>query len=180
MRHHRARRVCYVQAEVVTGSLKDRQRLRDQRVHLVGYTFRRDVKAQVVLLDPGEELRGRIASGGGRLRCSRQGAAGFFQLASLVERFGELDLERDLDLVALGESSGALQQVDGGTIVLAYERAPTGVSEAVSPAWRQRLAGDKAKFFPVPPRLFKVVPEDLVQLDERGVTRLQPVREALV
>ena len=95
--------------------------------------------------------------------------------------FAELDLDGEVELGRRDERGGALEQADGGAVVLAEGCARSAAGRQPSPRrGGQGAVVGRPELGPVAAGLLEVVAEDLVQLDELGAVLLEPGREALV
>ena len=91
----------------------------------------------------------------------------------------EVELEHDVQSCRPGQLERPLEQPFGGPLVAPPERAAAGGREPLSGAFGQGRVG-LSQLLLVAGRLFEVVAEDLVQLDQLLSALLQPAGEALV
>jgi hypothetical protein len=166
------------ECEVVTACLEHRQRRRDARVQLVGDSFGRDVHAQLAFLHARHELCFAVACARSPVREVRQRATRVLESPGEEQRVGQID--RQGDVVGALKGGGALEQVQGGAVILPHERTTAGARQSLARTLGQGLGRRKAQLSVVAPRLLEVVPKDLVHLDLPRTMLLEPEREALM
>ena len=180
LRHLRERGVGDVQSQVVAGGLEHGQRLLDERGQLLRRALRLEVEAEHARLDPPAELADTIARRRGTLGEGICAPERVVAPACPEQGVAELGFEGEVDLGRRYERGGALEQADGGAVVLAEGRAVAAGGQAPPRRRGQLVVGGHPELGAVAAGLLEVVAEDLVQLDELGPVLLQPGCEALV
>ena len=132
-RHIRERRVGAVKGKAVSGGLEHGQRLLDERSQPLR-ALRLAVEAEHAPLDPAAELADTIARRRGTLGEGVCAPERFVALACPEQGVGELGFEGEVELGPGYERGGALEQADGGAVVLAEDRAAATVSSTGVPS----------------------------------------------
>src|SRR4051812_36363934 len=102
------------------------------------------------------------------------------EIAHLVQRLDEIDLEGEVDLGRRHEGHSPFEQAHRGSEIGSKIRAPTGCSQAAPRSKRQLLVTLQTKLRVVAASLLEVVAEDLVELDETDSVLLEPPCEPRV
>ena len=161
---------------VVSGLLKQRQRLSRKPLQLVDVRIGRQPRAVEGGHGTGKGLTGLIPGGAGSLRSGVGDIDGF---SVQLESLGEVEFERDIQPQRPRQVERSVEQPGGGTVVAPPERAPAGGGKSLARALRLRVIG-LTELCLVADGLLEVVAENLIQLDQASAVRLQPAGESVV
>src|SRR5207247_8390096 len=139
-----------------------------ERGQPVGRSLRLQERAEQALLNPAAQLTYPIARHRGPLGEGIRAPERVVSLPCLKQGVDDVDLERDVELARGHERGGALEQADGGAVVLTEVGSVAAGGQAASRRRSQHPVVRRSELGAVAAGLLEVVAEDLVQLDELG------------